>query len=128
MSLGHQAMMEIVNRDHPAEVTPAGTGVREAVHQVDTGSRREPRQQLLFTSNPLRPVARADRHRHGLDQVSPRSIAGLGALAADERREARVGGRDDQLRDQLACVYLGASGLAGNEEDEVEADVHGAGG
>jgi len=47
--------------------------------------------------------------------------ASAGGLAVDERGEA-IGGRGvDQLRDQLPGVGLHATGVAGNEEDEVEA-------
>ena len=56
-------------------------------------------------------------------QLAPRP-AGRGRLAVDEGGEARtVGARREQRRDQLARGDLHPAGLAGDEEDQVQADV-----
>ncbi len=68
-------------------------------------------------------VARADRHRHGRQQLAPRP-GGASCLAVDERREAHAGRRlGEQRRNQLTCGDLHPARLPRDEEDQVQADV-----
>ena len=87
-------------------------------------ARGQPRQQLLLAADPLdRGCARAPERRTEPGQLAPRA-AGRGRLAVDERGEAVLGRGGDELGDQLPGVGLHAPGLARDEEDEVQADVH----
>ena len=74
MRLGIDAVDEVVDRDHAAEMAPDGSGTPETVEDVDPGPGAEARQELLFTANPLRTPAGADRHEHLLRELPGRRL------------------------------------------------------
>ena len=80
-------------------------------------------QQLLLAAHPLQPVARVDGHDHRAGQPVPRAVGG-GRPAPDERGEAVLGRCGHELGDEPPRVGLHPALLAGDEEDEVQADVH----
>ena len=92
--------------------------------EVDALARGRARQVALLAHHPLDAVAGLDGDRDRGDQLAPGAVGGLGGLAVDECGELQVGPLGDELRDQLAGVGLHAADLAGDEEDEVQADVH----
>jgi hypothetical protein len=121
--VGHDAVVQVVDRHDAAKRAAQRRRAREAVHELHAGAAREPREQLLLAAHPLDAVARADRHLDDGAKLVPRP-PGRGGLAVDERRQRDVGALGGQRAQQLARVGLHAAGLAGNEEDEVQADVH----
>ncbi len=124
MRLGEARVDEVVDGHDTTKAPPQRRGAREAVHEVDAGVGCQPRQASLLAEHPLDAVARVHRHGHRWQRLPPRPFAG-GGLAVDERGEARTLGRlREQRRDQLSRVDLHPSGLAGNQEDEVQTDVH----
>ena len=58
-----------------------------------------------------------------LDLVDP-GPAGGRRLPVDEGGEANLGRHSPKRGDQLPRIDLGAAGLAGHQEDEIETDVH----
>ena len=90
-----------------------------------TPSRRAQRGSMQLLA--AHPVRRRLAARSGIATCSTASIHGppaRGRLAVDERGEPAVGGRLAKRRDQLAGIDLGPAGLAGDQVDEVEPDVH----
>ena len=114
---------EVVNRHHAPEAAPCWACVGEAVNELDAGGASEARQQLLLTAHPFGSPARAHRNRHAGSELLEEPITGLGRLAVHEQREPELRSRRDQLRQQFARHYLGATGLSRHQIDQVEADV-----
>ncbi len=123
VGLGEARVDQVVDGDDAAERPPHRRGRGERVEQRDAVPRGERRQQRLLAEHPLDAVARADGDADRL-HLAPGPVGG-GGLAAEEGGEPHAGRRlGEQLGDQLARRDLHAAGLAGDEEDQVEGDVH----
>ena len=122
--LADDVVDEVMDRHHPAKVAPHRPGVGEAVQEVDPCPPGQAREQPLLTAHPLDPVASPHRYRDRRNQLAPWRSCRLAGLPVHECREPSLRGRRDELSDQLARVGLRATGLARDEEDEVQADVH----
>ena len=121
--LGNEAEVEIVDRHDAREPAPRGAGVGEAVDDVDAGVGREPGQQQLLAAHPLEAVSCPHTDSDRRHQLGPRAPSSL-RLAVDERSEAHTWCRRDERRDEFPGVGFRASGRAGDEEHQVETDVH----
>ena len=119
--LGEGLVDQVVHGQEAAEAPPRGCQVRRAVQQVDTRPHGGGRHQQLVGQHPRQAVAGVHGHGHA-GHVAPRP--GLsGGVAIDERGEPEVRANAHEGLDQVARVDLHPAGLAGHEEDEVEADV-----
>jgi hypothetical protein len=93
------------------------------VHEVHSLLRSEAGQKLLLAADPLDPATGVHGNGHGRDEAVPGPLGGR-RHAVDERGEAKLRALLDERRDQFARVDLHPPGLARNEEDQVQADVH----
>ena len=103
----------------------AGAGAGEAVHEVDARARAPPAAAAAARRAPTATRLRACTGTVTRGTVAPRpgrTRRRASRLTNAVKRE-RPGARRHERRDQLARVDLHAAGLAGHEEDEVEADM-----
>ena len=122
--LGKARVDQVVHGHDPAKTPPQRRGARQAVHEIDARSHRQRRQQRLLAEHPLHAVAGVHGHGHRRQQLAPRTVFRGGSLAVDERGEAHPSGRlGEQRGNQLARGDLHATGLTGDEEDQVQTDV-----
>ena len=121
---GSDAVVQVVDGDDAGVATGGGRGAGEAVQHVDPGAAPEARQRALLGAHAGDPARAVDPDRDDLRVLLPRP-AGRRGLAVDERRQPQVGPLGGERGEQLARVDLHAAGLAGHEEQQVQADVHG---
>ena len=121
MRLGHEAVIEVVNRHHSTEPPPSRCSARKTVNDIHPRASRQARQQLLFAPDPLDPVPGPYRHCDRRYQLAPRPTTLAGSFTVHERCESRLRRSSHHLRNQLPRVHLHAAGFAWNEEDEVQA-------
>jgi hypothetical protein len=91
------------------------------VHQVDPGVPGQARKVLLLAAHPLGAAGRPHGDDDRLEQLAERIAGGLAIHERGEARVRRSGG--EQRRQQLARRDLHSPGLAGHQEDQVQADV-----
>jgi hypothetical protein len=96
--------------------TPRGRGAG-AVEQVDPVPAGEVGEPALLGEHAAGSLASADVH---LDHLRDAEF-GPGALAVDEGDQLEVGPNLGELGEQVADVDLRAAGLAGDQEQQVEA-------
>jgi hypothetical protein len=101
-------------------------GAGQGVHDVGAREPGRARHVLLLATDPLDAAARVHRDLHRRDQIAPRPAARRGGLLVDEGGQFEPGALFEERRDQLAGDRLHAADLAGDEEDQVERDVHAA--
>jgi hypothetical protein len=123
VGVGNDAVVQVVDRHDALEAPPRRRRVGEAVDELHARPARQPGQQLLLAAHPLHSAAGVDGDLDHVADLVP-GPARRARLAADERRQPQLGALASERPQQLARVDLHAALLAGDEEDEVQADVH----
>ena len=120
--LGKDLVDEVVDRHDPGEAPVQRRRTGERVHEIDAGAPGQAGKVLLLAAHALGAAASPARARRpsrpALRAASPAASRFTNAV---KRMSRRSGGQ--QRRDQLARRDLHPPGLAGHEEDEVQADV-----
>jgi hypothetical protein len=94
------------------------------VDQIDACAGRDSWQKLLFAANPFDSAASINRNRDCGGEFVPRATGCFGGLTIDEGRDSEVWPFAHQRGNQFPRVGLHPARLAGNEVDQVQADVH----
>ncbi len=117
---------QVVEGHYAREGAVQGREVRRAVQHLDLLARRRPRQHDELTERPPAPVQgrRAAQHDHVVGEIPPEAMADGRRLAVDERGDAQIVALLADGGGQLAGVRLATARSTGNEEEEVEPEVH----
>ena len=125
MGVGKVRIDQIMDGDHSTKGPGKRGGGGKAVQEGNPRTCRLRGKQHLLAQHPLHPVAGMHRHRDCGQKLSPRPVACSGGLAVDERREPHpLRRRVEQRWDHFARGDLHPPRLAGDQEDQVEADVN----
>ena len=110
----------VTTRSEPA---PERCRAREAVNEVDTLLAGPAAGEAAARRAPIRGGCGHSTGTVTEGIVAPRRRGVRRGLAAHERRQAEIGLLAER-GDQLAGIGLHPAGFAGDEEHEVQADVH----
>src|SRR5262249_52370253 len=92
-----------------------------AVDEIEAVPPREPREEQLLAADAVGAATRPNGERDAV-QLGPRGRPIGCSLAAQERRQPKAGSLVPERRHGLSRIRLHPSGLAWNEEREIQPD------